>query len=87
MTDLKEKLANGAVSSYSWIDTKSMVADVLAKENGDTEKVMEVVRENLLEIAHSKKILVEFEDGEIVMRNRGFDQQSDSDQTRVAGEC
>ena len=87
MTDLKEKLASGVISSYSWVDTKSMVADVLTKESGDTEKVLEIVRENVLEIAHSKKCLVVYEDGEIAISGKDFDHKEDSDQTRVAGEC
>ena len=31
MVDLKQKLIDGEVSSYSWIDTKSMTVDVHTK--------------------------------------------------------
>ena len=44
MVDLKQKLIDGEVSSYSWIDTKSMTADVLTKEGEEIENILKVVR-------------------------------------------
>ena len=42
MNDLKQKLIDGDVQSYSWIDTKSMIADILTKEGGEIEAILEV---------------------------------------------
>ena len=46
MNDLKQKLIDGDVQAYSWIDTKSMIADILTKEGGEIETILEVIREN-----------------------------------------
>ena len=91
MTDLKEKLERGLVTGYSWVDTRSMTADILTKEGGDLENILEVVRENVLRIAHSQKNRVIFKHDEIMMTNevkneREFDQESILDQTRAGGE-
>ena len=42
MVDLKQKLIGGEVSSYSWIDTKSRTVNVLTKEGGAIENILEV---------------------------------------------
>ena len=52
MTDLKKKLELNSIKGYSWVDTKSMTADILTKEGGDLEKILEVVRENVFRVAH-----------------------------------
>ena len=67
MTDLKRKLEQNLVNGYSWVDTKSMTADILTKEGGDLENILEVVRENVFRVAHSQKNLVVFRNGEILM--------------------
>ena len=69
MTDLKKKLEVGDVASYSWIETKAMTADVLTKEGGDTENILEVVRENSFRKANSQQNMVVFKDSEMVVIN------------------
>ena len=69
MTDLKRKLEYGEVSSYSWIETRGMTADVLTKETGEIENILEVVRENRFKRANSMKNIVLYRDGEMVMEN------------------
>ena len=69
MTDLKQKLVDGDVSVYSWIPTKAMTADVLTKEGGDIENVLEVVRENLFREANSEQNMVVYSDSEMMMKN------------------
>ena len=71
MTDLKRKLEYGEIISYSWIETSAMTADILTKESGDVENILEVVRENRFRRANSTKNIVLFRDGEIMMQN-GF---------------
>ena len=69
MTDLKKKLEVGDVASYSWIETKAMTADVLTKEGGDTENILEVVRENNFRKANSQQNMVVFKDAEMLVIN------------------
>ena len=64
MTDLKEKLERGLVTGYSWVDNRSITADMLTKEGGDLENILEVVRENVLRIAHLQKNRVIFKHDE-----------------------
>ena len=69
MTDLKEKLIDGEVSAYSWIETRAMTADVLTKEGVEVENVLEVVRENVFRKANSQQNMVVFCEGEMMMMN------------------
>ena len=69
MTDLKKKLEIGNVESYSWIETKSMTADVLTKEGGDIENILEVVRENMFRNANSHQNMVIFKEAEMMVQN------------------
>ena len=39
IVDLKQNLIDGEVSLYSWIDNKSMTADVLTKEGEEIENI------------------------------------------------
>ena len=58
MTDLKQKLLDKSVTAFSWIETRAMTADVLTKEGGDIENILEVVRENVFRKANSKNNMV-----------------------------
>ena len=69
MTDLKEKLIDGEVSAYGWIETRAMTADVLTKEGVEVENVLEVVRENVFRKANSQQNMVVFCEGEMMMMN------------------
>ena len=91
VTDLKLKLESRMVTGYSWVDTKSMTADVLTKEGVYFENILEVIRENMFRVAHSQKNLVVFRNGEIFMTNTvgsdvRFDQVEELDQKRAGGE-
>ena len=55
MMDLKKRLEDKEVTSYSWIGTKAMVADILTKESGEIENILEVKRENIFRKAHSQQ--------------------------------
>ena len=69
MSDLKQKLVDGDVCAFSWIETKAMTADVLTKEGGEIENILEVVRENKFEKANSDKNMVIFSDSEMMVKN------------------
>ena len=69
MTDLKQKLVDGEISSYSWIDTKAMTAVILTKEGGEIENILEVVRENLFQEANTQRNVVVFKDLEMMLLN------------------
>ena len=69
MVDLKQKLIDGEVSLYSWIDTKSMTADVLTKEGGEIGNILEVVRQNTFKKANSQQNMVIYNDGEMKLMN------------------
>ena len=78
MTDRKKKLEMGNVASYSWIETKSMTADVLTKEGGDIENILEVVRENRFRKANSQQNMVVFREAEVMVQNpKVFNKSSD----------
>ena len=77
MCDLKQKLMDSEVSAYSWIDTKSMTADILTKEGGDIENILEVVRENTFRKSNNEDNMVVFRDNEMMLMNpmrKRFDQ-------------
>ena len=91
MIDLKKGLEDKEVTSYSWIGMKAMVADILTKESGEIENILEVMRENIFRKAHSQQNRVVWENGEIVMKNvvvdvDEFDQDENFDQTKTRGE-
>ena len=91
MMDLNKRLEDKEVTSYSWIGTKAMVADILTKESGEIENILEVMRENIFRKAHSQQNRVVWENGEIVMKNvvvnvDEFDQDENLDQTKTRGE-
>ena len=69
MTDLKQKLIDGDISSYCWIDTKAMTADILTKEGGEIENILEVVRENVFKKANTQQNMVVFQDSEMMLQN------------------
>ena len=69
MVDLKQKLINGEVSLYSWIDTKSMTVDVLTKEGGEIENILEVVRQNNFKKANIQQNMVIYNNGEMMLIN------------------
>ena len=69
MTDLKQKLLDKSVTAFSWIETRAMTADVLTKEGGDIENILEVVRENVFRKANTKNNMVVYKDGELMMQD------------------
>ena len=49
--DLKERLLDGDVYSYSWLPTQEMLADVLKKEMKIPQALEDVILENKISIS------------------------------------
>ena len=69
VSDLKEKLAEQEVESYSWLDTKDMVADILTKECKENDDITEILSEGKLRVASNEDNMVHFENGEFKLEN------------------
>ena len=69
VSDLKEKLAEQEVESYSWLDTKDMVADILTKECKENDDITEILSEGKLRVAPNEDNMVHFENGEFKLEN------------------
>ena len=66
MTDLKERLKDGTVSEYTWLETKEMVTDGLTKERMENKYLKKIVVLNKLE-ANDKINIVRCKDDKIKM--------------------
>ena len=69
IADLKSKLEDRSIKSYSWLDTKDMIADILTKESKDDEDILDVVQENRFRMGNSEDNFVTFQNGEIRLTN------------------
>ena len=70
VTDLKEKLEDTSVESYSWLATNEMIADILTKECKDNPDIHKILIENKFSYAKNENNLVSCVNGEISMRNK-----------------
>ena len=69
VADLKAKLVEKEVESYSWLDTKDMIADILTKECKENYDIMDVLNNGKLRIASNEDNFVHFENEEFKMEN------------------
>ena len=69
VADLKEKLVQNEVESYSWLDTKDMIADILTKECKENEEIVNILIRGKLRIAFNEDNLVHFENEEFKLEN------------------
>ena len=69
VTDLKERLLDGEVTSYSWLPTKSMWADMLTKEMEIPSSLEDVIKENRMVLPMPLENEVVAIGSEIRMRN------------------
>ena len=67
--DLKDRLLEGDVSSYSWLSTRDMMADCMTKEMKMPESLEDVLLENKLTLNKPYMNEVRNVDGEIRMMN------------------
>ena len=49
--DLKERLVDGEIYSYSWLSTQGMLADVLTKEMKIPQALEDIILKNKISIA------------------------------------
>ena len=69
ITDLKERLVEGDISSYSWLPTRDMYADLLTKEMQIPQHLEEVIYKNNLHLPKSPINQVKAVGTEIWMHN------------------
>jgi hypothetical protein len=68
---MKEMLAGGEISSFSWLDGESdMVADALTKETKFSMDLQAIVLDNKFRCEKNEDNMVICEDGEIKLINR-----------------
>ena len=69
IADMKERLIDGSVGSYRWIETKRMVADLLTKEKLDTVDMDDIIFKNVYDGIKTEKNKVVFNGLEVKMEN------------------
>ena len=74
---MKERLENSEVTSYVWLDTNNMIADILTKHSKENLDVIDLVRENRFRLAEIEDNMVFFDGEEIKLVNR---KQKDNNQ-------
>lgn len=67
---MKDVLTGGEVLSFSWLDTKDMMADVLTKQVKKSEDLEDVVLRNTSRLVERKDNMVVCVDGEIKLLNQ-----------------
>ena len=50
VVDLKERLVDGDVNSYSWLPTKNMWADMMTKEMKLLSSLEDVISKNVMDL-------------------------------------
>ena len=50
MVDLKERLVDGDVLSYSWLPTREILADLMTKETKMNDAFEDIIQENIINI-------------------------------------
>ena len=57
------------MESYSWLDTKDMIADILTKECKENDAITEILSKGKFRVASNEENLVHFENGEFMLEN------------------
>ena len=69
MVDLKERLVEGDITSYSWLSTDSMWADILTKEMRLPSGLEKVIKNNIMDLPETMVNQVKAFGTEIWMTN------------------
>jgi len=56
--DFKDRLYDGEIESFSWLDTSDMLADVLTKEVKENKDLCDLIENNKLRVAHNEDAIV-----------------------------
>ena len=67
---LKEKLQTGEVESFSWLDSRDMLADVMTKDMRETQDMVEVLWRNKFRLFNHHNNLVIYSNNEFKIMNR-----------------
>ena len=67
---MKERLENGDVARFVWLDTDDMIADILTKDSKENLDIVDITRDNKFRLSKSEDNLVSFSGGEITITNR-----------------
>ena len=70
ITDFKEDIEQGCVESYSWLETREMLADVLTKECRKNIRLEEVLLKNSFSRIQNEDYKVILGDGELKLVNK-----------------
>ena len=70
ITDFKEDIEQGYVDSYSWLETREMLADVLTKECRKNKRLDEVLLQNTFSCIQNEDFKVVLGDGELKLVNK-----------------
>ena len=65
VSDLKEKVEDGSIESYSWLNTREMVVDVFTKEGKENKSHIEKTKDNIFYHASNEDNLVSSVDRQI----------------------
>ena len=69
ITDMKDVLYSGIINSYSWLDGRDMVADVLTKEAKPNDDLKDITIGNKFRNAFAEDNMVKCVEGEIKLLN------------------
>ena len=69
-TELKDRLENGDIQCFVWLDTDDMVADILTKDTKENLDITDIIRENRFRLANNEDNIVSYKEGDITINNR-----------------
>ena len=69
VTEMKEKLTDGEITSYQWVSTKDIWADELTKEKSMSEGVRKLLKQGTCSMVQKEENKVVNQDGEVKMIN------------------
>ena len=70
VSDLKERVEDCSIESYSWLNTGEIVAVVLIKECKENRRLQEITVDNIFCHASNRDNLVTSVDGQIQIQNK-----------------
>ena len=77
-TDLNDRLTNGEVECFVWLDTDDMVADILTKQAKENVDIIDIVRVNIFRMARTEDNKVSCNQDEITITNRKVKHKEDN---------
>ena len=69
VSEMKDKLTEGEITSYQWVSTKDIWADGLTKEKSMSEGVRKLLKQGACSMVRQEENKVVNQDGEVKMIN------------------